>query len=293
MRIALVDDSEIERGILLSLITDYGCEKQILFESDCFDSGDAFLSSFSSDKYDIVFMDIFMNGMSGVETASKMRQIDSHVILIFLTASADYMPDAFRVHAFHYILKPYQKDAIFACLNDASLHLPASETFISFSVNAIEVRIFASQIVCIVADSHYTWITDRNGQKYHPCAAFGTFSKQLLSDRHFLLVSRGVLCNMDDITAFLLQFSKAFFFQQCAVVDNSNIVSQQRNLRKNVTGNQNSFSSCVAKLPNKGAYFCNTDRIETVDRFIQNQKFWIVHNGKGDGKPLLHTKRIL
>ena len=64
MRIALVDDSEIERGILLSLITDYGCEKQILFESDCFDSGDAFLSSFSSDKYDIVFMDIFMNGMS-------------------------------------------------------------------------------------------------------------------------------------------------------------------------------------------------------------------------------------
>lgn len=202
MRIALVDDSEIERGILLSLITDYGCEKQILFESDCFDSGDAFLSSFSSDKYDIVFMDIFMNGMSGVETASKMRQIDSHVILIFLTASADYMPDAFRVHAFHYILKSYQKDAIFACLNDASLHLPASETFISFSVNAIEVRIFASQIVCIVADSHYTWITDRNGQKYHPCAAFGTFSKQLLSDRHFLLVSRGVLCNMDDIKCF-------------------------------------------------------------------------------------------
>lgn len=87
MRIALVDDSEIERGILLSLITDYGYEKQILFESDCFESGDAFLSSFSYDKYDIVFMDIFMNGMSGVETARKMRQIDSHVILIFLTAS--------------------------------------------------------------------------------------------------------------------------------------------------------------------------------------------------------------
>ena len=33
--------------------------------------------------------------------------------------------------------------------------------------------------------------------------------------------------------------------------------------------------------------------IETVDRLIQNQKFRIVNNGKGDGKPLLHTKRIL
>ena len=97
----------------------------------------------------------------------------------------------------------------------------------------------------------------------------------------------------DMLTAFLLQLSKAFFFQQCAVVDNPNIVSQQGNLRKNVTGNQNRFSSCVAKLPDKGAYFCNTDGIKSVDWLIQNQKFWIVHHGKGDGKPLLHTKRIL
>ncbi len=39
-------------------------------------------------------------------------------------------------------------------------------------------------------------------------------------------------CKPDMLTAFLLQFSKAFFFQQCAVIDNSNIVSQQGNLRK-------------------------------------------------------------
>ena len=97
----------------------------------------------------------------------------------------------------------------------------------------------------------------------------------------------------DMFTAFLLQLSKAFFFQQRAVVDNSNIVSQQRNLRKNVTGNQNSFSSCVAKLPNKGAYFCNTDGIEAVDRLIQNQKFRIVHDCKGNRQPLLHAKRVL
>ena len=194
MRIALVDDSEIERGILLSLLADFACDNHISFESDCFESGDAFLSSFSSD--------IFMSGMSGVETAQKIRETDSRVILIFLTSSADFMPDAFSVHAFHYILKPYQKDAIFTCLTDAFLHLPAPETIISFSVNAIELHIPASQIVCIMADSHYTWIMDQNGQTYHPCSSFGAFSKQLANDNHFLLVSRGVLCNMDDIEAF-------------------------------------------------------------------------------------------
>ena len=43
-------------------------------------------------------------------------------------------------------------------------------------------------------------------------------------------------CKPDMLTTFLLQLSKAFFFQQCTVVNNSNIVSQQGNLRKNVTG---------------------------------------------------------
>lgn len=202
MRIALVDDSEIERGILLSLLTDYGSEKQILFEADCFDSGDAFLAAFSPNKYDIVFMDIFMNGMTGVETAQKMRKQDSQVLLIFLTASADFMPDAFSVHAFHYILKPYQKDAIVTCLEDALVHLPKPEIIISFSINAVEMRIPASQIVSVVADSHYTWIDTRDGEVYHPCATFGTFSKQLSDCDHFLLVSRGVLCNMDQIESF-------------------------------------------------------------------------------------------
>ena len=203
MTIAICDDSVIDCLLSKFLISEYFKKRKMTCSIITYETGAKLLSDFENGTvFDIVFMDIFMNGMSGVETARKMRQIDSHVILIFLTASADYMPDAFRVHAFHYILKPYQKDAIFACLNDASLHLPAPETIISFSVNAIEVRIFASQIVCIVADSHYTWITDRNGQKYHPCATFGTFSKQLLSDRHFLLVSRGVLCNMDDIKCF-------------------------------------------------------------------------------------------
>ena len=60
MRIALVDDSEIERGILLSLITDYGCEKQIYLNLIVLTAEMHFLSSFSSDKYDIDFYGQFL-----------------------------------------------------------------------------------------------------------------------------------------------------------------------------------------------------------------------------------------
>ena len=60
-----------------------------------------------------------------------------------------------------------------------------------------------------------------------------------------------------------------------------------------MTGNQNGFPFASQSSRIKEAYLCNTDGIEAVDWLIQNQKLRIVHNGKGDGKPLLHTKRIL
>ena len=89
MRIALVDDSEIERGILLSLITDYGCEKQILFESDCFDSGDAFLSSFSSDKYDIVFPPNFFYIINYIITCFRFSSSSTRSTCAFLPGAMD------------------------------------------------------------------------------------------------------------------------------------------------------------------------------------------------------------
>ncbi len=60
-----------------------------------------------------------------------------------------------------------------------------------------------------------------------------------------------------------------------------------------MAGDQNGFSLYVAQFPDKRAHFCDTDRIEAVDRLVQDQKFGIMHHRKGDGEPLFHTERIL
>lgn len=51
--------------------------------------------------------------------------------------------------------------------------------------------------------------------------------------------------------AFLLQSGKAFLFQQCAVVNDPNIVRQQGNFRKDMAGDQNGLPSCITELPDK------------------------------------------
>lgn len=59
-----------------------------------------------------------MKHLSGVDTAKRMRADDSGCILVFLTSSMDFMPDAFSCHAFEYIVKPFTEERIFQVLED-------------------------------------------------------------------------------------------------------------------------------------------------------------------------------
>lgn len=77
------------------------------------------------------------------------------------------------------------------------------------------------------------------------------------------------------------------------MANDANVVSQQRTIGKNVTGNQNGFPSGIAQFSNEVPHLCNHDWIQTVNWFIQNQKDRVVHNSKDDCKPLFHAKNVL
>ena len=51
-----------------------------------------------------------MAGTNGIETARRLRQADPEVLIVFVTSSPEYVWDAFPVHPFDYLLKPYQKE---------------------------------------------------------------------------------------------------------------------------------------------------------------------------------------
>lgn len=88
--------------------------------ADIFTSGEELISA--SKDYDIYFLDIQMAGMSGIETAEQIRKKEKQAeqpgsIIIFITSHADYWPEAFDVQAYHYLVKPVDKQkfaAVFA-----------------------------------------------------------------------------------------------------------------------------------------------------------------------------------
>ena len=100
MRIAICDDEKNIRELMANKVEKQYPDAEIIF----FQSGEELLLS---DEYiDILFLDIQMSGIDGMETARELRKKDKSVILIFVTAVEEYVFQAFDVGAFNYIVKP-------------------------------------------------------------------------------------------------------------------------------------------------------------------------------------------
>lgn len=83
------------------------------------------------DELDILFLDIEMGGVSGMEAAKRIRERDERLILVFVTGYADYVFDGYGVNALDYVLKPCRDSRLQAVLRRAlgQLHRLAPEVF--------------------------------------------------------------------------------------------------------------------------------------------------------------------
>lgn len=69
--------------------------------------------------FDLIFLDIQMDGLNGIQTAKKIRSMDETVLIVFITGIKEYVFDAFDVTAFHYLLKPVQIEKLQEILRKA------------------------------------------------------------------------------------------------------------------------------------------------------------------------------
>ena len=160
MLIAVVDDETAVRSTLLELIPRWFSQKGALphnFEVryEDYDDGSLFLSAAQERNFDLVILDIYMMGKSGIETASLLRKLDPRCPVIFITSSKDHMADAFSVHAFDYLVKPIDPDKLFATLDDALCVLPEFQPALELNVNGGSVSVLYPDIRCIISDSQY------------------------------------------------------------------------------------------------------------------------------------------
>ena len=96
-----------------------------------------------------------------------------------------------------------------------------------------------------------------------------------------------------EVLVFTFQFFHAAFSQKDTMVDDSDVISQQGDFRKNMAGDQNRLSALHTQIPNKIPYLGNADRVQAVCRLIQNQQLRVMQDCICYAKTLLHSKGIL
>ena len=114
MNIAVVDDEEIIRQQIHGFIKKQKPESEI---SD-FSTGEELLAA--GREFDIIFLDIQMEGMGGIEAARTLRQRNADAVLVFITGIKEYVFEAFDVSAFHYLLKPIAEQKFMEVLGRAA-----------------------------------------------------------------------------------------------------------------------------------------------------------------------------
>lgn len=102
LQIALCEDDKEELERLLQLLR----KGPVPVRATAFDSGEAFLQDYRPGQFDMVLMDIYMGGITGVETVRRLREREPDLPVAFVTSSQDHALDGYRLKVAKYLEKP-------------------------------------------------------------------------------------------------------------------------------------------------------------------------------------------
>lgn len=123
--VAICDDLAEERVRLANMVRAYGERCHLTIRLRLFSSGDELVNVFTRPRqFQIVFLDIYMPGSSGVDAARSIRAVDRDVSIIFVTTSQDHGLDSFEVRAADYLVKPFQEEDVARALDWCLEHIP-------------------------------------------------------------------------------------------------------------------------------------------------------------------------
>jgi DNA-binding LytR/AlgR family response regulator len=152
LKIAICDDIPADRQRLISLIK----AENLYSECTPYESGELLLWDYENGShFDILFLDIFMDGMSGVEVAKRIRLTNPYALLIFVSSSNEFYRESYDLYAFHYLIKPLTGNQLTPVLNRALIQLNQdADQVVRFSFNNNLHNVRCSQLLYLSSDKH-------------------------------------------------------------------------------------------------------------------------------------------
>lgn len=164
LRIAVCDDEPLAVDYIVTHVQQWADQNQCALKVSTYSSAEQFLFAYESDKdYDVLFLDIQMQQMNGIELAHLVRKQDERIQIVFITALADYIAEGYELSALHYLVKPVSRDKLYAIMNRVMQNSNKSEAYLLLTVDQSVMRVPINSIMFAEAFAHYIVITTKNG----------------------------------------------------------------------------------------------------------------------------------
>ncbi len=199
MKIAIVDDCKKDREKLYEDILKWAKENNILLDMTplMFESGESFLESMKDNGYDVVFLDIYMDGITGMETARLIREKNMGCRLVFISSSNEFAAESYEVDSTYYLVKPYSYEKLVMALKRCAVSVLKKEQSILFPGKSERERLYIHDIVYTEYANRHVTVHKKDGSNQLISVKQSDFAEALLEFPCFCDCMKGVLVNLE------------------------------------------------------------------------------------------------
>ena len=204
MNIAIIEDikSDYEtlRNILRDCFSEYTAECNIQWFETC----EAFLGDFEPNKFNLIFFDVLLGeGMSGMETARKIRKEGCLSPIVFTTGERDYAIEGYEVQAIDYLIKPYETERI-QSITKRIMNTLNARRYITVPVGRETRCICTEELLWAESSDHYMDFHMASGETLHVTMKFQEILEILSKQHQFQCCYRGIVVNLAYVDALLV-----------------------------------------------------------------------------------------
>lgn len=196
MKIAVCDDDSTELTQISSLLGDYRLEKKASFTYKAFSGALDLLEEMTNKKFDLLFLDILMPGINGMQAAHEVRAFDENAKIVFLTSSPEFAVESYSVGATTYLLKPIMREVLFPVLDRLFATRQLEDDCLAIKCKTGIIRILFSKLSYVEVLGKILSFHMSDGTVYETAAPLSEYENTILLHPEFLRVHRSFLVNL-------------------------------------------------------------------------------------------------
>ncbi|WP_413538057.1 LytR/AlgR family response regulator transcription factor [Enterococcus malodoratus] len=198
MNIAICDDNPKMIGQIETLLLSFFEDDPNQFSYEAFLSGESLVDHLTKEEsvFQLYLLDVEMKSLDGFEVARFIRERDQQAIIIFITSHVEWMPEAFEVNAFHYLIKPVDEVKVKQVLMKALEQFSLRKMILQFTIKKKVYTVYLGQVEYFESMKRKMVLHLKNGKEYE---YYGTMKEVIdkVSPQLFTQVHHSYVINMD------------------------------------------------------------------------------------------------